>query len=49
VFGFVDVILVRDNRELLPNSWFNRRGIKKSKSKVRPIKNYAGTVAEIKV
>jgi len=49
MFGFVDVILVRDNTELLESSWFNRRCMKKSKSKVRPVAYYAGTVAGKKV
>jgi predicted transcriptional regulator len=49
MFGFVDVILVRDNRELLENIWFNRRGMEKSKSKVHPVTYYSGTVRGMKV
>jgi hypothetical protein len=42
MLGFVHVILVRDNRKLLENSWFNRVGMKKGKSKVRPVMQYEG-------
>jgi hypothetical protein len=47
--GVADVILVRGNRKLLENSCFNRIGMKKSKSIVRPGTYYEGTVAMIKV